>query len=127
MLAWDKVCLPKGMEGLRFRDIRHFSIALLGRQVFALRLGNEILPTNAKIVSIRQNVNRECPRCGAGTETLVLALKDCPTGHAILTCGGLDGRFINNNYECCIDWIKEYIRFLDKKAIADFITILWNS
>ncbi|MBA0863581.1 hypothetical protein Goshw_023246, partial [Gossypium schwendimanii] len=48
-------------------------------RVFALRLGHEIFPTNAKIASIRQNVNKECPRCEVGTETLVHALKDCPT------------------------------------------------
>ncbi|MBA0869213.1 hypothetical protein Goshw_024842 [Gossypium schwendimanii] len=32
MLAWDKVCLPTGMEGVGFRHIRLFNIALLGRQ-----------------------------------------------------------------------------------------------
>lgn len=31
MLAWDKVCLPKGMGGLGFRDLRRFKLALLSR------------------------------------------------------------------------------------------------
>ncbi|MBA0753054.1 hypothetical protein Gogos_020263, partial [Gossypium gossypioides] len=66
------------------------------------RLGHEILSTNVKIASIRQNVNKECHRYGAGTETLIHALKDFPTARAILTCGGLDDRLINN-YECCIE------------------------
>ncbi|MFQ6649973.1 hypothetical protein Gotur_022040, partial [Gossypium turneri] len=55
------------------------------------------------------------------------ALKDCPTARAILTLGGLDGRLLNKDYSCCIDWIENAMRLLDKKAIVDFITTLWNS
>ncbi|KAK8302458.1 hypothetical protein V6Z11_D04G087000 [Gossypium hirsutum] len=36
MLAWDKVCMLKGMRELEFGDIRLFNIALLGRQVWRL-------------------------------------------------------------------------------------------
>ncbi|XP_016742402.1 uncharacterized protein [Gossypium hirsutum] len=46
---------------------------------------------------------------------------------AILTFCSLDGRLINNDYNYYIDWIEESIRLLDKKAIVDFITTLWNS
>ncbi|KAA3461291.1 putative purine permease 4 [Gossypium australe] len=35
MLAWDKICLPKGIGGLRFRDFRLFNMALLGRHVLS--------------------------------------------------------------------------------------------
>ncbi|KAG8500321.1 hypothetical protein CXB51_003683 [Gossypium anomalum] len=80
-----------------------------------------------EIASIRQNVNKECRRCRAGNETLIHAIKNRPSALAMLSCGGLDGRLINNNYESCIDWLEESMRLLDKKAIADFITLLWNS
>ncbi|KAK5811968.1 hypothetical protein PVK06_027361 [Gossypium arboreum] len=63
----------------------------------------------------------------ASTETLIHALKDCLMTLAILTCGGLDGRLISNNYEHCIDRIEESILLVDKKVIVDSITILWNS
>ncbi|XP_012461469.1 uncharacterized protein LOC105781472 [Gossypium raimondii] len=99
----------------------------LSRQVFAWHMGHELLPTNAKISSIRQNFRRDCPRCGASVETLIHALKDCPIARAIITLGGLDGRLLNKDYSCCIDWIEDAMRLLDKKAIVDFITTLWNS
>lgn len=31
MLSWDKVCTPKGMGSLGFKDLRLFNITLLGR------------------------------------------------------------------------------------------------
>ncbi|MBA0805055.1 hypothetical protein Gohar_004600, partial [Gossypium harknessii] len=60
------------------------------------------------------------------SRTLIHALKDCPTTHAILTLGGLDNRLLVWDYSCCIDWIKDIIHVLDKKVISEFITRLWN-
>ncbi|MBA0736776.1 hypothetical protein Gogos_010281 [Gossypium gossypioides] len=57
----------------------------------------------------------------------LIALTDYPTARAILTLCDLDGRLINNDYNCCIDWIEVSIRLLDKKVVDDFITTLWNS
>ncbi|KAH1082202.1 hypothetical protein J1N35_021963 [Gossypium stocksii] len=96
-------------------------------QVFAWRMGLELLPTKANISSIRQTISRDCTRCGESVENLVHALKDCPTARVILTFRGLDGRLLNKDCSCCIDWIENAMRLLDKKAMADFITTLWNS
>ncbi|MBA0754628.1 hypothetical protein Gogos_022354 [Gossypium gossypioides] len=90
-------------------------------------MGHELLPTKDKIASIRQTNNRECFRYGEKRETLVHALKDCLNAKAILTIGGLDGRIINSDLSSCIDWLEKLMRILDKKAMIDFITILWNN
>ncbi|MBA0610670.1 hypothetical protein Godav_011484 [Gossypium davidsonii] len=53
-------------------------------------MGHELLPTNAKISSIRQSFISDCPRCGASVETLIHPFKDCSTARATLTTGGLN-------------------------------------
>ncbi|XP_016704723.1 uncharacterized protein [Gossypium hirsutum] len=58
--------------------------------IFAWRVGHEILPTNSKIATIQPSLNPACQRCG--TETLIHALKDCPTARETLKCGGFDDR-----------------------------------
>ncbi|MBA0711565.1 hypothetical protein Golax_010732, partial [Gossypium laxum] len=76
---------------------------LLKIQVFAWRVGNEILPTNTKIATIRPTVNPACQRCGADKETLIHAIKDCPTARETLVCGGLDDKLVRNEFDSCID------------------------
>ncbi|KAL1105395.1 hypothetical protein V6Z11_D04G129000 [Gossypium hirsutum] len=95
-------------------------------RVFAWRVGHEILPTNSKIASIRQDFDKGCPRCGVETETVLHALKDCPTSRAVLSIGGWSRSFISKNYDHCIDWLEDLMRVLDKRAMADLITTLWN-
>ncbi|KAH1039298.1 hypothetical protein J1N35_041041 [Gossypium stocksii] len=85
------------------------------------------MPTNCKIASIRPNFNPGCQRCGAENETLLHAIKDCPSARAILSCSRLDDRLISGNFEQCIDWLEASMRLLDKTALEDFIIFLWNS
>ncbi|MBA0671406.1 hypothetical protein Goklo_025337 [Gossypium klotzschianum] len=95
-------------------------------RVFTWRVGHEILPTNCKIASIRQDFDKGCPRCGAETETVLHALKDCPTSKVVLSTGGWSRSFISKNYDHCIDWLEDLMRVLDKRVMADLMTILWN-
>ncbi|MBA0736659.1 hypothetical protein Gogos_010183 [Gossypium gossypioides] len=34
-------------------------------------------------------------------------MKDCPKAREILVIGGLNNRFIDGNYDCCIDWLED--------------------
>ncbi|KAH1033459.1 hypothetical protein J1N35_045633 [Gossypium stocksii] len=94
-------------------------------RVFTWLVGNEILPTNVKIASIHHGFCQTCPRCGAEYETLVHDLKNCPSSKATLMLGGLDSSVLSKEHDRCIDWLEDMLRILDKKAMADFITILW--
>ncbi|KAA3483589.1 reverse transcriptase [Gossypium australe] len=95
--------------------------------VFTWQMGHEILLTKVKIAFIRHGFGQECPRCGVEKETLIHALKYCPTSRAILSIGGLDNSIISKEYHCCIDWLEDMMKVLDKRAIADLMTTLWNS
>ncbi|KAK5792849.1 hypothetical protein PVK06_033975 [Gossypium arboreum] len=36
MMAWDRLCYPKGIGAIGFRDMHLFNLALLGRQAWRL-------------------------------------------------------------------------------------------
>ncbi|MBA0856189.1 hypothetical protein Goshw_024487 [Gossypium schwendimanii] len=38
--------------------------------------------------------------------------------------GGMENRLLIKEYDCCINWLEDAIRVLDKKATADLIKIL---
>ncbi|KAH1107769.1 hypothetical protein J1N35_011537 [Gossypium stocksii] len=44
-----------------------------------------------------------------------------------LTIGGFNGRLLDKDYLCCIDWIEDVMHLLDKKVVLDFISILWHN
>ncbi|MBA0798371.1 hypothetical protein Gohar_008964 [Gossypium harknessii] len=67
-----------------------------------------------------------CPRCGSKVETLIHALKDCLRARAVLVHEGLDNAPVEGSYERCVDWIEDVALLLDKKALSDFVTVLWN-
>ncbi|MBA0726713.1 hypothetical protein Golax_002521, partial [Gossypium laxum] len=56
---------------------------------------------------------------GAEIETLIHTLKDFPIARAILSTGGLDNSLITKDYHCCIDWLEDVTRVLDKR-VTDF-------
>ncbi|KAL1145043.1 hypothetical protein V6Z11_A11G271600 [Gossypium hirsutum] len=68
-----------------------------------------------------------CPRCQSKDESLIHALKDCPKARGILVAGGLNNKLLEGDYTECIDWLEDVFKELDKKATADFLTLLWNS
>ncbi|MBA0784600.1 hypothetical protein Gotri_026427, partial [Gossypium trilobum] len=95
-------------------------------RVFTWRVGHEILPTNSKIATIRQGFDKGCQRCGAESETVLHVLKDCPTSRVVLSIGGWSKSFISKSYDHCIDWLEDLMRVLDKRAMVDLMTTLWN-
>ncbi|MBA0700675.1 hypothetical protein Goari_027448 [Gossypium aridum] len=94
--------------------------------VFAWRIVHGLLPTNAKLSSIKSHVGPVCLRCRNENETLLHALRDYPKAHEVLIAGSLGNLSLTNSYDFCIDWVKDSMRILDKKAFEDFISTLWN-
>lgn len=45
---------------------------------------------------------------------------------AVLEHGGLNNNLLEGDYNRCSDWIERAARLLDKKALSDFVTVLWN-
>ncbi|MBA0760169.1 hypothetical protein Gotri_022932, partial [Gossypium trilobum] len=84
-------------------------------RVFIWRVGNEILPTNVKIASVRRGFGQACPRCGTDYETLVHALKDYQISRATLMFGGLDSSIIFKEYDRCINWLEDMAIMLSKE------------
>ncbi|KAA3469415.1 reverse transcriptase [Gossypium australe] len=95
-------------------------------RIFGWRLGHDILPTYDKIANFRSELNSFCPRCGNDKETLIHALKDCPKARAVLEYGGFNNRLLEGVFVNCIDWVEKVARVLDKIAISNFLTVLWN-
>ncbi|KAK5819934.1 hypothetical protein PVK06_024969 [Gossypium arboreum] len=95
--------------------------------IFSWRIGYNILPTFDNIARIRQGFQNICPRCKDREEMLIHAMKDCQKACEILAAGGLNNRLLTGEYTNCIDWLEDVFHELDKKAAADFLTLLWNS
>ncbi|MBA0700564.1 hypothetical protein Goari_027328 [Gossypium aridum] len=95
-------------------------------RVFTWRVGHEILPTNVKIASIQRGSGQGCPRCGAEYKPLIHAVKDCHTSRTTLSIGGWNEITILKGYKSCIDWLEDMMRVLDKRAMANLMTTMWN-
>ncbi|MBA0776331.1 hypothetical protein Gotri_011336 [Gossypium trilobum] len=67
-----------------------------------------------------------CSRCGSEEESLIHALKECPRAKVVLIHGGFDNTLVEGRFGRCVDWIEEVARSLNKKALSDFVTVLWN-
>ncbi|MBA0766710.1 hypothetical protein Gotri_015728 [Gossypium trilobum] len=61
------------------------------------------------------------------TTLMARSRRNCTTSQTILSIGGLDNSTISNEYKCYIDWLEDMMRVLDKKAMANLMTTLWNS
>ncbi|KAL1173037.1 hypothetical protein V6Z11_A05G387200 [Gossypium hirsutum] len=96
-------------------------------KIFNWRIRHNILPTFDNIARIHQGFINICPRFQSKDESLIHALKDCPKARGILVVGGLNNKLLEGDYTECIDWLEYVFRELDKKAAADFLTLLWNS
>ncbi|XP_017635679.1 uncharacterized protein LOC108477676 [Gossypium arboreum] len=105
---------------------RKWDIDKVYLMVFAWRVDHELLPMNVKISSIRNGFNQGCPRCGATNETLLHAFRGCPISREVLSIGGWDMSVMMKQYDRCVDWLENMMRILDKRAMADLITTLWN-
>ncbi|KAG8493008.1 hypothetical protein CXB51_012636 [Gossypium anomalum] len=101
------------------RQHRHFGAS-------DVREGHDILPMYERISRIRKEVNSNCPRCGSDKETLIHAMRDCPNARAVLVHGGLNNKVLEGTYSRCVDWLEDVARMLDRKALSDLITVLWN-
>ncbi|XP_012435430.1 uncharacterized protein LOC105762058 [Gossypium raimondii] len=95
-------------------------------KVFCWRMGHDILPTYENISKIRKDFDCMCARCGTEKETLFHALKDCPKARAVLTYRGIDNALVDGHYRRCVDCFEDAARSLDKKALSNFVTVLWN-
>ncbi|KAK5836255.1 hypothetical protein PVK06_012029 [Gossypium arboreum] len=95
-------------------------------KVFSWKICHNILPTYDNIARIRPDFSTACPRCNSGEETLIHAMQKYPKVREILMIGGLNNRLIEGRYERCVDWVEDVLQELDKKAAADFFTLLWN-
>ncbi|KAK5844849.1 hypothetical protein PVK06_000990 [Gossypium arboreum] len=89
-------------------------------------LGHDILPTYEKISGIRKEVDGICQRCGSDKETLIHAMRDCPRAQEVLVHGVLNNKALEGTYNSCVDWIEDVARMLDKKALSNLITVIWN-
>ncbi|MBA0679788.1 hypothetical protein Goari_011537, partial [Gossypium aridum] len=143
------ICKDKwGFEGLNGDSLHCTTLNLYERKVQNLWLNNHLswnkdrvhrlygcfagdcicnLPTLFNGSNDSMSFKSDCPRCGASVETLIHPLKDCPTARATLTIGGLNGRLLDKDHLCCTNWIEDVMHLLDKKAVIDFITMLWHS
>ncbi|MBA0625066.1 hypothetical protein Godav_010313, partial [Gossypium davidsonii] len=55
------------------------------------------------------------------------SINDCINSREVLSIQGWDTSTTSRQYDCCIDWLEDMMRVLDKKAMANLMTILWNS
>ncbi|KAA3461962.1 Zinc finger CCCH domain-containing protein 7 [Gossypium australe] len=145
MMAWERMCYSKGIEGINFRDMHLFNIPLIGRQLWRLLIFKESLCF--KVLSAKYFPEGDVLRskyCDKPSFTwssitkAIDALKDgflwqigdgntidiqreWPKVQEILMIGGINNRLIDGRYERCIDWLEDVLQELDKKAAVNFL------
>ncbi|KAG8489183.1 hypothetical protein CXB51_017231 [Gossypium anomalum] len=136
-MSWDRMCYPKGMEGLGFRDLRCFNVALLGRQVWRLINCKDSLCY--KVLSAKYFPNgdvfhpKSMDKPSFTWQSIAKAARVLYEGFSWNVGNGHDHlptyekiARIHGEFNNTCPRIEDVARVLDKKEISDFIIVFWN-
>lgn len=64
-------------------------------RILAWQVGNELLPTNLKLVNINLAIDKMCPRCNMSEESVLHEVRDCQKVRNIWKVDSIDGRLLD--------------------------------
>ncbi|KAL4297182.1 hypothetical protein GQ457_12G013370 [Hibiscus cannabinus] len=94
-------------------------------RIFGWRVAQEALPVGKKLQAACVGPGL-CQLCGKDIETVLHALRECPSTQEVLQVSGLERLLPQGPFSTGLQWLEEATQVLDTQQFTFMLVLLWN-